>query len=39
MKEITIPAYYTDKSLSEEQKRAKDMEMIADDFPLTNKDT
>lgn len=34
MKKPTIPSYYFDRNLTEEQKREKDLEMIAKDFPF-----
>ena len=34
MKTYAIPDYYTDKSLSEEEKKEKDLEMIARDFSI-----
>jgi hypothetical protein len=36
MKKYKIPAYYFDKTLTEEQKRALDWEMIGKDFPTTS---
>ena len=34
MKETKIPDYYLDKTLSEEEKRKLDWEMISKDFPI-----
>ena len=34
MKKYTIPDYYIDESLTEEEKKQKDLEMVARDFPL-----
>ncbi len=36
MENSKIPDYYTDKTLSEEEKVKLDWEMIAKDFPITN---
>lgn len=34
MKDYEIPKYYTDSSMTEEEKRLRDLDMISKDFPL-----